>query len=104
MTIDEFAEHVHDKHPEMTDCYIAVMNGEDNWMLEVEIDEGTIGGTFDTEIRSSAEGSKGHQLATSLCEQLDKALDNMGVKVHKTRQEWDDYLESETAEEAEDEK
>lgn len=97
MTIDEFAEHVHENHPDMTDCYIAVMNGYDNWMLEVEIDEGTINGTFDTEIPASEEGSKGHSLATELCDLLDKAFDDMGITVHKTRQEWEDHWEAEAA-------
>jgi hypothetical protein len=71
-------------------CYIAIMPyGEDGsgYELEIEENEGSIHAAYSTGTDNLAEARK-------LADQLEKALTAKGLKVFKTRQKWEKYLES----------
>ena len=65
-------------------CYIAIMPNDDGYDLEVEVDQGSIEATYPT-------GTNVLKKARQAANQLDKALTGMGVKVFKTREEWEEH-------------
>lgn len=79
-------------------CYIAIMPyGEDGsgYELEIEESEGSIHAVYST-------GTDDLKFARKLADELDKALTAKGIKVFKTRKQWEKFL-GDQAEESFDE-
>lgn len=86
MTLEEFASQLVRDDPSLKACYIAVMEAEDGYNLEVETAPGVIGGTYATN------STKLHY-ARNAAGSLDAILTQKGITVYKTRQEWEDQEE-----------
>lgn len=86
MTLKEFAQQIKDEHPTLSQCYIAVMDIDGQYDLEVEVSEDTIGGVYRTE-------ESNLETARSLADELEEHLDTLGINVAATRQIWESYLE-----------
>lgn len=85
MNTQDFAKHVLKLHPGIDACYIAVMENDMQYDLEVETSREVIAGTYRT---TETDLGKAQQLA----DELDLHLTKLGVQVFKTRTSWDDYL------------
>lgn len=66
-------------------CYLAIVQNDEGYDVEVEADRDTIAGTFATEYRSLA---KARQIADA----MEKELKSHGIKVISTRQAWERYI------------
>lgn len=76
-------------HKKLTACYIAVMPNGGNYDLEVEDNESTIAGVYDTSFPATAEGLA---MARKDADELDRALTQLGVKVFTDWKSWEEYL------------
>ena len=85
MTIKEFARHVTRGQPKFAECYVAVMQNGAEYDLEVEVSADTIKGVFAT-------NSSSLTLARELADQLDRCLTEKGIKVFRTRDNWENWL------------
>lgn len=79
-----FAAQLVRENPGVKSCYIALMENDGQYDLEVEVNEGTIGGTCRTE-------EKNLTRARRLADELDKELSALGWKVYFTREEWEEH-------------
>jgi len=88
MTLQEFV----DELPDCKAVYIAIMPNSEQWEydLEVEINHGTIGGTYATGCKTNKIGLR---KVRKLADELDRIFTASGVKVFHTRDEWDEYEE-----------
>jgi hypothetical protein len=66
-------------------CYLAVIDHDDHYEIEVEVSEGTIAGSFYSENLDDA-----RKTADVIAEQITMST---GCKVFKTRLEWESALE-----------
>jgi len=85
MKIEDFAKQVSKDIPD-NNCYIAIMINDDHYDLEIEVDEGHIAANFDTD-------SKSLKVARKKANELQKSLEKLGITVHETREDWENYLE-----------
>ncbi len=86
MTLEEFVS-------ELPDCkavYIAIMPNSERWEydLEVETSHDTIGGLYATDCKTNKIGLR---KVRKMADGLDRLLTSTGVRVFKTREEWDAY-------------
>ena len=86
MTLQDFARQITTDYPKCKVCYIALMPIDGQYDLEVEISHDTIGGVYRTEEKVNSQGVRE---ARKLADRLDVILTNMGIRVCKTREEWD---------------
>lgn len=86
MTLEEFASQLVRDDPSLKACYIAVMEAEDGYNLEVETAPGVIGGTWATDTKRLTH-------ARRLADRLDAILTQRGITVHQTRHDWEDQEE-----------
>ena len=86
MTIKKFAQYVFKSNKDVKVCYIAIiMNDDDEWDLEVEINEGSIGGVYAAETTDLEKARK-------LADELQEELTTLGWTVFYTRNEWQKYF------------
>jgi hypothetical protein len=86
MELSEFAEQIHADYPETEKVYIAIMPNDGQYDLEVEIDAGTIGGSYRTDENNLTEVRK-------LANELDSELSLRRISVYPAREVWEQYLE-----------
>jgi glycosyltransferase involved in cell wall biosynthesis len=83
MTTKEFAEQCVTENDSKA-CYIAIMWVDDQYDLEVEINEGSIGGVYRTDLTDLA-------AAIALADELDKNLTELGWRVFSKRTTWEKF-------------
>lgn len=88
MKLAQFAKEFLKENSGVKACYIAVMDNDGKYDLEVEVNEGSIGGVFAT-------NSSSLMYARDLADVLDSALCNSGVRVFQDRKSWESFLASE---------
>ena len=71
---------------EIEGVYLALIPFEGNWSIEVEINDGTI-----SHVCESGTGDLG--VSRIIADEIDRVFSEAGIKVFKTRDEWDDALE-----------
>ena len=86
MELSEFAEQIHVDYPETEKVYIAIMPNDGQYDLEVEIDAGTIGGSYRTDENNLTEVRK-------LANELDSELSLRRISVYPDREVWEQHLE-----------
>ena len=72
--------------------YIAIMPNSERWEydLEVEVNHGTIGGVYATDCHTNKIGLR---KVRKLANELDAILTTKGIKVFRTRAEWEEYYD-----------
>lgn len=88
MTIPEFADQFKSEHPDTENVYIALMPNEGQFDLEVEVNEGSIGGVYRTEDTDL-------ETARQVANQLEVALRQRGIFVYPDRESWNWFLSEE---------
>lgn len=83
-TIKEFAAKLFQEN-ELEEVYIAIIEYDKQWYLEVEISNGEIAGTYQT-------NTSDLEIARYMADDLDDELYTYGVIVHSTRKSWEEYL------------
>lgn len=83
VTLVTFADQIKKDHPRLKRCYIAIMSIDGQYDLEVEIVPlCTIGGAYRTTEKSLKK-------ARTMANRLDTLLKKRGIRVVKTRDEWE---------------
>lgn len=91
MTIQEFGQQIVEEYPGLKACYIAVMEIDGQYDLEVEVSQGDIGGVFRTDIPIVI-GTRPQihwERVRALVDELDQTLTGAGVKVYQNRRVWE---------------
>lgn len=89
MTLQEF---VADVSITAKAVYIAIMPNSERWEydLEIEVSHDTIGGVYATDCHTNKIGLR---KVRKLADDLDAILTAKGIKVFRTREEWEEYYD-----------
>lgn len=95
MSIQEFAQEIYaqlcGEGGVAQGCYIAILHESEGWVLEVEVDAGTIAGCWLMEFNDrNYEGTLAE--ARLEADRLDSALKELGFTVYPTRATWEDSV------------
>ena len=85
MTIKKFVKRFKKENKGLEECYIAIMPNDEGYDLEIEVNEGTIGGTYST-------GTEDLKDARAMANELEQALKVVDVYVYHSRDEWEEAL------------
>ena len=73
------------QHVENNVCYLAIMPNDCGFDIEVEVDDGAIGGNYATNTASLPQARK-------IADEIEREFKKHGVEVVPTRDEWEDHL------------
>lgn len=74
-----------------SNCYLAIISNDDSLDVEVEINEGSIAGSFPTGVSTLS-------MARKVADKIEKEISSRGINVFKTRKSWEDFLEKQNDE------
>jgi hypothetical protein len=87
MSPEEFIDYTRDTHGKYKACYLAVIENDDHYDVEVEIPNHNIAGTFETKHPINEAGLENARAAADV---MEAHLTELGVKVYETRDEWEE--------------